>query len=131
MPLADETKEEIQVNAPEQDVMDFVKESRHPMSTALNAGKGIFIPLALVTMSVLLWVAFQTVQLIRERANLDAAKLSQETLVQNSQKLRAMLDALATETARLAQSGNKNAQIIVQELKNRGVTINSSSTQDK
>lgn len=97
------------MNAPQQDVTDFVKESSRPLQSALNSSKGIFVPMVLIAASVLLWVAFQTTQLAREQLNLDAAKLSQEPVVQNSQKLRDSLNVLATQTAHLAQAGNKSA----------------------
>jgi len=47
----------------------------------------------------------------------------QETSVQAATKVRSQLDALARETAVLADGGNPNAKIVVQELQKRGVTI--------
>jgi hypothetical protein len=90
-----------------------------------------FIPLALLALAVLIWVGFQTVQLIGERQRLFAAVESQDVLVQNSQKLRVNLDSLATETAKLAEQGNASARLLVEELRKRGVTINTNAQSGK
>ena len=44
--------------------------------------------------------------------------------MQNAAKMRAQLDALAAETQRLADQGNPNSKILVDELRKRGITIN-------
>jgi hypothetical protein len=82
--------------------------------------------LALVVIAVLAWFAFQTAQLVRERSSLQAAKGSQDSTLAQAEKLRAQLDSIAKKTLELAQQGNTNAALIVQELAKRGVTINPS-----
>jgi hypothetical protein len=49
---------------------------------------------------------------------------AQEKNVQDSKKLRDALDTVAREVAQLADGGNQNAKLIVDELRKRGVTIN-------
>jgi len=44
--------------------------------------------------------------------------------VEQAQKVRQTLDRLASETQRLADGGNANARLVVEELRKRGVTIN-------
>ena len=83
-----------------------------------------FVPLGLLALAVLVWVGFQAVQLTLERQRLAAVLANQDSLVLNSQKLRANLDSLATETAKLAEQGNPNARLLVDQLRQRGVTIN-------
>jgi len=82
------------------------------------------IPLGILSVALLVWTASVTWNLTSENSRLQAAKTSQETLVQNSQKLRASLDALASETAKLAAQGNASARFLVDELRKRGITIN-------
>ena len=82
--------------------------------------------LGLVVIAVLAWFAFQTTQLVRERSSLQAAKGSQDSTLAQAEKLRAQLDSIAKKTLELAQQGNTNAALIVQELAKRGVTINPS-----
>ena len=89
-----------------------------------DAPARVFVPVALLAVTLLLWVGFQTTQLLREREGLQTLRQGQEAQVQSSQKLRASLDAIASGTAKLAGQGNPNARLIVDELKKRGVTIN-------
>ena len=48
--------------------------------------------------------------------------------VDSAAKLRASLDALASDTQRLADAGNASAALLVAELRKRGVTINAAAT---
>ena len=83
-----------------------------------------FAPLSLLLLALLVWVGFQTTQLLSEGEKLKAMEASQEVQLQQSKKLRAALDALAADTAKLAEQGNPNAKLLVEELRKRGVTIN-------
>lgn len=87
-----------------------------------------FVPLALLALALLIWVGFQAMQLTLERQRLVASLASQEGLVVNSRKLRASLDSLATETAKLAEQGNPNARLLVEQLRQRGVTIDTQAS---
>lgn len=83
-----------------------------------------FTPLLLLAVAITSWFAFQTYQLTGERTQLAGIKANQETQVAAAAKVRVALDALAASTQRLANGGNANAQVIVDELRKRGVTIN-------
>jgi hypothetical protein len=83
-----------------------------------------FIPLLLLLSALVLWVGFQTIQLLGERSALATVRANQEAPIKQSQDLRTALDALAAETAKLADQGNPNAQLLVGELRKRGITIN-------
>lgn len=65
--------------------------------------------------------------MVLEHEALKQLHANQEALVQNAVKLRAQLDGIAADTQRLTDSGNANAQVIVNELRRRGVTINPDS----
>jgi hypothetical protein len=86
--------------------------------------RGPFIPAMLLALAVAGWSCFQAVQLLKERDNMRATVVAQEKSVQDSKQLRDALDAVARETAQLADGGNQNAKLIVDELRKRGVTIN-------
>jgi hypothetical protein len=86
----------------------------------------IFLPMLLCVTSVVIWFAFQTFQLFKERESLTALSATQLPIYTNAQKMRAQLDTIAAETAKLAQAGNSHAALIVSELKQRGVTIDPS-----
>jgi len=87
--------------------------------------RGPFVPILLVALSVSGWFVFQTLQLVREQQQLEAAKVSLGPQELAATKLRTALDQVATATARLAGEGNGNARLIVDQLRSRGVTINS------
>ncbi len=82
------------------------------------------IPLGILALAMLVWSAAVAWNQMAESSRLKDVRANQETLVQNSQKLRASLDALASETAKLAAQGNPNAKLLVDELAKRGITIN-------
>lgn len=83
----------------------------------------MFVPNLLLALSVAAWFAFQTVQLVREHQQLDAASVSLGPQELAATKLRTALDQVATATAKLAGEGNANARVIVEQLRSRGVTI--------
>ncbi len=82
-----------------------------------------FLPLLILGLAMLAWFGFQATQLRAERDAMRAAIAGQDKPVQDSKKLRDALDALARGTAQLADGGNPNAKLIVDELKKHGVTI--------
>ena len=96
----------------------------HERASVAKADHSPFVPLMLLSSALVLWFAFQTVQLTQERKELAAIKSNQQTQVDAATKIRAGLDSLAASTQRLANTGNANAQVIVKELRKRGVTIN-------
>jgi preprotein translocase subunit SecF len=91
-----------------------------------NKTESIFLPVCIGLCALVMWFGFQTVQLSQERTGLSVLAANQETVLGNAKKMRAQLDAIAAETAKLAQSGNQNAAQIVEALKLRGVTIDAS-----
>ena len=89
-----------------------------------GTGARPFVPVLLLGLAVLVWTGFQTWQLLAERSSLKEIVAGQGAQVEQSTKLRAALDRIATKTARLAAAGNGDAALIVDALKKRGVTIN-------
>jgi hypothetical protein len=85
---------------------------------------GAFLPLLLALATLLLWFGFQSHQLIKDLDNLRNLKSSQDAIYANAQKMRTQLEAIAADTARLAQAGNPHATQVVNALRARGITIN-------
>lgn len=81
------------------------------------------LALTLVVFSWCAWMVFQTVQLVRERNHLTQLKANQETALQEATKVRAQIDAITADTAKLAAEGNPGAQRIVLELRKRGFKV--------
>ncbi|MEO8937973.1 MAG: hypothetical protein ABI277_14915 [Burkholderiaceae bacterium] len=82
-----------------------------------------FLPILIIGLVLIAWFAFQATQLRMERDAMREAITNQDKAVADSKKLRDSLDAIARGTARLADGGNANARLIVDELKKRGITI--------
>ncbi|HTP73393.1 MAG TPA: hypothetical protein VML58_14325 [Burkholderiaceae bacterium] len=88
------------------------------------SGRSLFLPSLLVSLALVVWLGFQTWQLVAERQQLRALHASQVATVETATKVRSSLDAVASQTAKLALQGNSNAGVIVEGLRKRGVTIN-------
>jgi len=81
------------------------------------------LPLVLVTLAVALMSGFQTVQLLRQHADQQAALVGQEAAVQKGLKVRQQLQALSRPTAQLAAAGNLHAKQVIETLRGQGLTI--------
>ncbi len=101
----------------------MIVSARHPASTG-SSSPGPFLPLTLFGGALVYWLGFQTWQLVVERGQLDQAFASQTRTMENAAQFRARLDKIARETQLLADKGNPNAKLLVEELRKRGVTIN-------
>lgn len=97
-------------------------------TAAQPAARNPFIPLVLVALTLAGSLALQSAQLLMDRDSLQSAHASQQQTVDKAGKLRASLDALAADTQRMADAGNANARVLVEELRKRGVTINAAAT---
>ncbi len=87
-------------------------------------GYSPFLPLLLLVIAAVAWPTFQCYQLVNEKQALATVMGNQSRQFEDAGKLRNSLDALARETALLADKGNPGAKLIVGELARRGVTIN-------
>jgi hypothetical protein len=90
-------------------------------------GHSAFLPLLLVVIAIVAWSAFQCYQLVNEKQGLATVYTNQSRQYEDAGKLRSSLDALARDTAMLADKGNQGAKLIIAELARRGVTINPNS----
>ena len=99
-----------------------------PGSLPEQARSDPWTAVALLTIAVVAWLSFQTVQQIRERSALQNVRTAQEAALERAQKIRAQFDTITKKTLELAQQGNAGAALIVEELARRGVTITPSSS---
>jgi hypothetical protein len=83
----------------------------------------VFVPVFLLALTYLAWTVFQTTQLVVERNALQALRSNQEKQVEESKKVRERFESLSRETQLLANRGNRGAQLIIEELRRRGITI--------
>jgi len=85
---------------------------------------GPFLPLLLIIVAFLGWTIFETAQLIRERSALKQTWSTQAAPIAQAQKIRAAANSMATRTKALADAGDPNAQVVIAQLRQRGITIN-------
>ncbi len=85
--------------------------------------QGPFVPLLILLIAALAWFGFQVQQLHKMRGSLAAAHDGQEAAVQQAQSARNALDALAAQTRQLADGGNANARLVLDELRRRGIAV--------
>jgi hypothetical protein len=98
---------------------------RHLMSRYRDTLQhGPYVPLLLGGLALAAWFGLQAWMLVEERSALQASHAAQQQTVDNAAKLRQSLDAVAADTQRLADAGNPNAKLLVEELRKRGITIN-------
>jgi len=83
----------------------------------------LLFPISLLAFTLMLLFAFQTTQILRDRDVLHETKGGQEKAFEDSQRLQAQLNALLLGTQKLADQGDKNAKVIVDKLKELGITI--------
>jgi len=95
-----------------------------PQPQPLRHAHSPFVPLLLLALTLVTWVAFQTYQLSNESRQLTQLRSGQDAQVEAAGKVRASLDTVATATAQLADGGNASARVLVAELRKRGITIN-------
>lgn len=91
------------------------KNAPHPFS--------VFYPVLVTMLALVVWFGFQIASTANTRAQIKQQMANQEPVIQNAEKMRAQLDGIASDTARLAKNGNPNAQIIISELNKRGITV--------
>ena len=89
------------------------------------AERGANLPLTILLIALVLWFAFQTVQLAIERANLGEARGHQEAAMQEAQKLRTQFESLINKTGELANKGHAGAKLVMEELQKRGTAAQS------
>ena len=70
------------------------------------------------------WTGFQTWQLSRERTSLATLRTNQQAQLEQAQRCARRSISWPTETQKLADAGNANARLVVEQLRKRGITIN-------
>ena len=82
----------------------------------------VLLPLSTAFVLCLL-LGFQATQVMRDRAALRQAMSQQDFPSLRARKVQAQVEALAMGTKRLSQSGDKNAQGIIDKLQQAGISV--------
>ncbi len=83
----------------------------------------MLLPVLLTALALFLLVALQTVQLLRELNTLVAFRESQQASMQAGEKIQRQLEALAGQTAQLANDGDAAAKDVVEQMRRQGYTL--------
>ena len=98
---------------------DISEPVRNDVSPVAN--KPSQLPWILTLTALLIYFAFQTLQLVSERSNLGMVKSNQEGAIQEAQKVQAQFKTLVSKTSELADQGHAGAKMVMDELLKRGV----------
>lgn len=104
--MAEEIEDAYQVDAP------VVMVEKSPLT----------LPLILTLAALTIYFGFQTLQFLYERNNLVMVKGSQESAIQEAQKIQAQFKTLVSKTGELADKGHAGAKMVMEELLKRGVS---------
>jgi hypothetical protein len=96
-------------------------------SPAARPARSAFVPLLLGLLAISGSLSFQAWVQEQDRQQLQLARGALQPTVEQATKLRQSLDRLANDTQALADAGNGNARVLVDELRKRGVTINTNA----
>lgn len=89
----------------------------------MSAGRGPFIPAALLLTALLAWFAAQAWHLDDMRRELRGRLAAQADAVRQAEATRRSLDAFAAQAQGLAESGNVPVQMVIGEFRRRGITL--------
>jgi hypothetical protein len=79
------------------------------------------LPLIITLAALLVYFAFQTVQLWIDRDNLTSMKRSQDAALQEAQKVQSQFKTLLTKTNALAEKGHAGARMVMESLQRQGL----------
>ncbi|MDR3448325.1 MAG: hypothetical protein P4M15_00990 [Alphaproteobacteria bacterium] len=91
-------------------------------SDKITSGQVLF-PLSLLSFVVLIMLAFQTHAMVNDHDALSKAKADQVSQLEQTEKVKTQVNALAVGTLKLSEKGNKDAQTIIAEMKKAGIQV--------
>jgi hypothetical protein len=83
----------------------------------------VLFPVSILSFVVALFLGFQTTLLMSDRGALHQAHGQQDQLIEQVNKVKSQVNALAVGTLKLSEQGNKDAQTIIAQLKKAGVNV--------
>jgi hypothetical protein len=89
----------------------------------LTTSDQLSLPVLLISLCLLISFSFQTYILLHDHSALAQTRDQQEKLVQEAQRVKTQVDALALGTLKLSQQGNKDAGAIIKRMKDLGINV--------
>ena len=102
------------------EVENVADEPVEDRETAIAVTPASNLPFIITLVALLLYFGFQTVQLIVERGNLSMMKSSQDSALQEAQKVQEQFKNLVSKTSQLADQGHAGARMVMEGLQRQG-----------
>lgn len=83
----------------------------------------VLLPVLLLSLTFAVFQGFQTKMLVSDKDSLNQAYTQQDKQLEQVEKVKTQVNALAKGTLTLSEQGNKNAQAIIDMLKKAGVNV--------
>lgn len=96
---------------------------RHSRRSSAERDAAQFTAFALVSLAVVIGLCVQCAQLITERRSLSQSYATQTRAMEEAMLFRTSLHRLAFETQTLVEKGLESGQLLVDELRKRGIVI--------
>ena len=93
------------------------------MSSEKITAAQVLFPVTLISLVLVVFLGFQTTLLVTDREGLHQAQAGQDKPLQQIEKVKAQVNALAVGTLQLSKQGNKDAQTIIAALKKNGIDV--------
>jgi len=96
-------------------------ETGRAQESEAQAARESNLPFAITLAALLIYFAFQTIQLIAQRSELSAVKSAQEAPLQAAQKVQEQFKVIITKTSELAKQGHAGAKMVLDGLQITGL----------
>lgn len=88
-----------------------------------GGGLALAVPVLVLALAFVIFTVAQMNSLIHDRALLQSGVAAQEAPLLAAQRMRAQMEAIASDTAQLASAGNANAKRVIDEFRRRGINL--------
>lgn len=102
------------------EVENVAAEPIEDRETAIVVSPASNLPFIITLVALLLYFGFQTLQLFVERGNLSMMKSSQDSALQEAQKVQEQFKNLVSKTNQLAEQGHAGARMVMEGLQRQG-----------
>jgi hypothetical protein len=103
--------------------IDNVADAEPVEATTAPDARASKAPIFITLAALLLYFAFQSLQMVLERGNLGMVKANQESAIQEAQKIQTQFKTLITKTSELAKQGHAGAKMILEGLQSQGLGV--------
>ena len=113
------------------EVENVAAETVEDRETAIAVSPASNLPFIIALVALLLYFGFQTLQLFVERGNLSMMKSSQDSALQEAQKVQEQFKNLVSKTNQLAEQGHAGARMVMEGLQRQGFSAPQPPTESK